>query len=32
MKTRFTDLHKQLMQDTSGLVTAEVGKFMPSHA
>jgi len=32
VKMRFTDLHKQLMQDTSGLVTAAVGKFMPSHA
>jgi len=32
VKLRFTDLHKLLMQDTSGLVTAAVGKFMPSHA
>jgi lipid-A-disaccharide synthase len=32
MKIRFTDLHRQLMQDTSGLVTAAVGKFMTSHA
>jgi lipid-A-disaccharide synthase len=31
MKTRFTDLHKQLIQDTSGLVTAAVDKVMASH-
>jgi lipid-A-disaccharide synthase len=32
MKIRFTVLHAQLMQDTSGLVTAAVGRFVPSHA
>ena len=31
VKLRFTDLHKQLMQDTSGLVTAAVDKVMASH-
>ena len=31
VKIRFTDLHKQLMQDTSGLVTAAVDKVMASH-
>jgi len=31
MKIRFTGLHKQLMQDTSGLVTAAVDKVMASH-
>jgi lipid-A-disaccharide synthase len=31
MRIRFTDLHKQLMQDTSGLVTAAVDKVMASH-
>jgi lipid-A-disaccharide synthase len=32
MKLRFTDLHKQLMQNTSGLVTTAVDKMMASHA
>jgi len=32
MKIRFTDLHKQLTQDTSGLVTDAVEKMMASHA
>ena len=31
VKLRFTDLHKQLTQDTSGLVTAAVDKVMASH-
>ena len=32
MKLRFTDLHQQLTQDTSGLVTEAVDKVMASHA
>jgi lipid-A-disaccharide synthase len=32
VKIRFTDLHKQLIQDTSGLVTVVVDKVMASHA
>jgi lipid-A-disaccharide synthase len=32
VKMRFTDLHKQLTQDTSGLVTDAVNKIMVSHA
>jgi lipid-A-disaccharide synthase len=32
VKMRFTDLHRQLTQDTSGLVTDAVDKVMASHA
>jgi lipid-A-disaccharide synthase len=32
VKMRFTDLHKQLTQDTSELVTEAVNKIMASHA
>ena len=32
VKMRFTDLHRQLTQDTSGLVTDAVDKVMVSHA